>query len=578
MIRKKSYYANGVPVTAFVSQSSDIAKVPPFDIQTLKENTEINNTFEINDTLLVDNEIPITLVEKPINEVPITLVEKPIVDTAISNTNTNIIYFKFDNVDLDFKEFTVKGWKDIGFARENLRNLPIGSLSGRLPGIGLGFAFSQSVESMIYYIEHQTRKKQLAWKVNMPVVDDINLERLVFQHIDVENDIPYIIAIAVQYAPSDWTGKDHQGNIREDKKSIFELLNPKYIEDLQKDKALLLIDQSVEGYTTKWLWEWFHKECYRLKINPCNIIYITGDQYSEDSYDIWVQENKPKNKLKIIPSISLSIFVHKHCERVKLKFNFDELLKYKKENPDKIYLYDCLNRRARKQRCINFLHLYAANLLDDGNISMGPLEEWTLWVNVEEERYLYEDLYNAGIPNNLIMEAIKYAKSPGILPRFANHKYDHELNHYFSVVERVCDDLYKHSWVSLVVESSFYDYEANVFISEKTFKPIAAMQPFIIVGSRHTLKYLRKLGYKTFHPYIDESYDDLPDNQRYLGIIESLQKIKAIEDKAAWYESIREIVEYNHDRFNNIGKERAKEHVEIINYYFDHCKKYKDKK
>lgn len=45
------------------------------------------------------------------------------------------------------------------------------------------------------------------------------------------------------------------------------------------------------------------------------------------------------------------------------------------------------------------------------------------------------------------------------------------------------------------------------FITEKTVKPIAAGMPFVIISCVKFLYHLRKLGFKTFHPYIDESYD-----------------------------------------------------------------------
>jgi hypothetical protein len=47
----------------------------------------------------------------------------------------------------------------------------------------------------------------------------------------------------------------------------------------------------------------------------------------------------------------------------------------------------------------------------------------------------------------------------------------------------------------------------QLFVSEKTFKPIILMHPFIVYGSRGTLAYLHKLGFQTFDHVIDESYD-----------------------------------------------------------------------
>ena len=43
-------------------------------------------------------------------------------------------------------------------------------------------------------------------------------------------------------------------------------------------------------------------------------------------------------------------------------------------------------------------------------------------------------------------------------------------------------------------------------------------KPFIVLGSKHFLKNLRSIGFKTFHPVIDESYD-LLDNKAYESLI-----------------------------------------------------------
>ena len=49
------------------------------------------------------------------------------------------------------------------------------------------------------------------------------------------------------------------------------------------------------------------------------------------------------------------------------------------------------------------------------------------------------------------------------------------------------------------------------FITEKIMKPIAAQQAFVVVGHHGYLRRLRQMGFKTFHPYIDESYDSETD-------------------------------------------------------------------
>ena len=47
--------------------------------------------------------------------------------------------------------------------------------------------------------------------------------------------------------------------------------------------------------------------------------------------------------------------------------------------------------------------------------------------------------------------------------------------------------------------------------TEKIYKPISAGMPFVMVASQGFLYRLRKMGFRTFHPWIDESYDQEPD-------------------------------------------------------------------
>ena len=353
----------------------------------------------------------------------------------------------------------------------------------------------------------------------------------------------YIISTAVFYSPEHWTDIHS-------KESIFEILNSTYITDLQDGKAILLIDQSVEGYHTSWLWDWFHKKCNQYNISPSAIIYLTGNQQAEDQYNNWVNLNlNITSKLKIVPSISLSYYIYQTYQNNNLKINFNQLLSYKKNNL--IKLFNCTNLRPRPQRVLNFLHLVKNNLISDGLISMSRAEDWKI-SDLE--------ILNYNISANTLEESRK------LLPLTINHKHQLKTD-YVSHITRILDDVYENTWVSLITESSFFNYEESIFISEKTFKAIACMHPFIIVGSKHSLKYLKSLGYKTFEGFIDESYDECDDNHRFDAIIISLNKIKSIPDKLSWYESMKDILEHNQRLFLSIENKKQIEHIKIINHY-----------
>lgn len=70
---------------------------------------------------------------------------------------------------------------------------------------------------------------------------------------------------------------------------------------------------------------------------------------------------------------------------------------------------------------------------------------------------------------------------------------------------------FEESYWNVVVETHIN--KNNLFLTEKTFKPILNLQPFIIVGSVGSLDLLKKLGYKTFNGVIDENYDNVENDE-----------------------------------------------------------------
>jgi hypothetical protein len=53
----------------------------------------------------------------------------------------------------------------------------------------------------------------------------------------------------------------------------------------------------------------------------------------------------------------------------------------------------------------------------------------------------------------------------------------------------------------------------RMFFSEKIFKPMMTMQPFILLGQQHSLRALKQLGYRTFGTFLDESYDNIENDE-----------------------------------------------------------------
>ena len=134
-------------------------------------------------------------------------------------------------------------------------------------------------------------------------------------------------------------------------------------------------------------------------------------------------------------------------------------------------------------------------------------------------------------------------------------------------VDIIPDDIkyFKNSYFSVVTETVFFDnytknswhkahVEDSIFFTEKTFKCFPLKHPFILLGRPNCLVELRKAGYKTFSPFIDESYDSVVDNkERFNLIVNEIKRLHSFTP-AEWEEwaiGIKEIVDYNHKHFYN---------------------------
>ena len=106
-------------------------------------------------------------------------------------------------------------------------------------------------------------------------------------------------------------------------------------------------------------------------------------------------------------------------------------------------------------------------------------------------------------------------------------------------------------------------------MSEKTFKPLFNLMPFIVVGGAGHLERLRSYGYKTFPSIFDESYDLMEDNRQRMQKIKSeIKRICNMPDNAlheAYYNIIDDLV-YNRDVFytHTEGMRFLPDMIEII--------------
>jgi hypothetical protein len=109
---------------------------------------------------------------------------------------------------------------------------------------------------------------------------------------------------------------------------------------------------------------------------------------------------------------------------------------------------------------------------------------------------------------------------------------------------------YESTNIEIVLETLFDD--TRLHLTEKSLRPIALGQPFMLAGTSGSLAYLRDYGFKTFGDVIDESYDLVVDPQQRLNkIVSTMKEISSwtTTEKQHNFKKLQTIADYNREHF-----------------------------
>lgn len=130
------------------------------------------------------------------------------------------------------------------------------------------------------------------------------------------------------------------------------------------------------------------------------------------------------------------------------------------------------------------------------------------------------------------------------------------------------------TYIHLISETLFEEGDPkNPFFSEKTFRPIQNLQPFLFAGNAYSLKLLKELGFKTFAPFIDERYDEVEDHVQRMKMLEGeILRLKNMDlaEIHAWYYSITDILLWNQNHLLTFAKSNPFDQVvSDINKFYE---------
>ena len=112
--------------------------------------------------------------------------------------------------------------------------------------------------------------------------------------------------------------------------------------------------------------------------------------------------------------------------------------------------------------------------------------------------------------------------------------------------------------------------DSRIHLTEKTLRPIACGHPFILAAGPGALEYMRSYGFKTFAPWIDESYDTESNSLKRLEkIIQVMKQIQTLQGQELedFSQAIKSVAEFNKkyffsDEFFNVLKTELKSNLD----------------
>lgn len=326
-------------------------------------------------------------------------------------------------------------------------------------------------------------------------------------------DIPGIYFIEVSTHPHLWCSNLYPAGV-----NIFDFV-PDHVCQAVRNKQLRIVILSViEGDTFDLEIDCFRcltDSIQRLNLPNNSVLIVSGNLSVDNQYSIWCEQN---NEIPIIEFIEGIEWTGSNW------FKQYEPIFYKSiKNHNKFF--NSLNRAHRNHRTDHLYFLAKNNLLDHGLISGGALFSENIHSIVptylEESAELYKEILYKNYPRSIDIPVNEVAQS--------------------HLAGKINLDIFKNTLLTVSTETFFDD--PGMFITEKTFRPIAMGHPFIILGQVGILKKLQSYGFKT--DFIDTSYDDIEDHKkRFAKFHESfLQWIN--DDKEKYYSKWLLMVEHN---------------------------------
>lgn len=351
----------------------------------------------------------------------------------------------------------------------------------------------------------------------------------------------YIYPIKTTLHFDRFTGFDRIGD-KQNGEFFWKHISEEVMCDLRAKKAFIFLDYANENFIEKVEYEELHLALKRSGIPKENIILALNSFNGQELYESWFPPEERALEVRDLPFLLTNISWF-YNENQNTRISDLEYFSSKSKLRTNYFLFP--NRRARPHRMAMLMKLANEGLL--------PLGDWSLLHPVKLDHLLYE----ARQVFDIDPTKVEYLKDqfPHNLSAETGKTYESEAGWDYNGTTLPYKDAYFY-----IASETFVNKEYKS-ITEKIFKPIANYMPFLFIAWPGALEELRKIGFKTFHPYIDESYDQEKDfNKRISMIYYEIEKLCKMPKEFLhnWYWDLQDTLVHNRKHLFEIYKHEPK--------------------
>jgi len=286
----------------------------------------------------------------------------------------------------------------------------------------------------------------------------------------------------------------------------------KNLEELRYNaNCYFVFDASTEGFSPfkNFFFHNLYESCRLHNIKPNKIIFVSTNMKDLTNIERYNKENRIQESIRVFPFLSFKKMIQDLIEdNYGFNFNSNSAFEYFKSECDRKFSGDfglSLSRVNRSHRTLAHYLLHSTNLDRHFKLSQDRISEDD--IRYTAQHYLLDK---------------NFLKWCSTLPKVVDTE-DFETNHALSINSH----LHNSTLFQIVNETHVKNWQnTSLFYSEKTFRSMAHMQPFLIFGQPGCNRKLEQLGFRLFREDFDYSFDDIQDTKkRYLAIIDTIRQV-----------------------------------------------------